>query len=384
VPGITEAPPTDEYSEISDGFRGEYSFYYESTPRLYFSPIDRKLHLYGAQSGIWNLGGNQRILYENLNGDEFIDHWAYWQDNLFVANLFQAKDFVILNEVGEISIKQVTVPPSYFEAAPPRDNADWKALSASLAEYSAQLTPTDFQAMQAQFPGVTYEMSGANLEDFQFTEDGFQFSLEVKPGFQWTSSDILPGIGDPAPGLYLVKYNGSWSIEPETCSELDVQPSSFSLDPDQVSTLVPTKIDVTLETCGLIVPTDWSVTLYARQGDTKEILAQKPITVRSKEEVLISGIWAAEKPGEWTIGIQAEQKGSSQAEEPIVVERQVSVKPVVPPNQEGALLSLDGQLPLNGLPILIFMGSMVFCAVILTLILLIARFRLDGETPIDE
>ena len=384
VPGITDNPPTNEYSEISEGFRGEYSFYYESTPRLYFSPIDRKLHLFGAQSGVWNLGDNQRILYENLNGDGFIDHWAYWQGNLFAANLFQAKDFVILNEVGQITIRRATVPLSDFEAAPPRNNADWEALSASLAEYSAELAPTDFQAMQAQFRGVTYDMSGASLESFQFTGDGFQFFLEVKPGFQWTSPDILPGIGNPAPGLYLVKYNGSWSIEPETCSELDVQPGSFSLDPDQVSALVPTKIDVTLETCGLIVPTDWSVTLYARQGDTKEILAQKPIAVRNKEEVLLSGIWSAEKPGEWAIGIEAEQKGSSQTEQPIVVERQVSVKPVVPPNQEGALLSLDGELPLNGLPILIFMGSMVFCAVILTLILLIARFRLDGETPSDE
>ena len=76
--GRTSESPEKYYTKIRKGFRGEFADLRNARPLLYFSPIDRKLHIQKAVKGVWNLDGGSEIRYENLGG-EYLNQMAACQ-----------------------------------------------------------------------------------------------------------------------------------------------------------------------------------------------------------------------------------------------------------------------------------------------------------------
>ena len=63
------------FTSIREGLRGEYRFGEPKRPELYFSPIDERLHLLGADGGRFNLGHGWVLRLANLVGGPYLDSW---------------------------------------------------------------------------------------------------------------------------------------------------------------------------------------------------------------------------------------------------------------------------------------------------------------------
>ncbi len=74
--GEVDKPNPNAFSLIPEGWQGEYRFTRDIPPQLYGSPIDKRLHLVGAEAGLINLGNGYLLHEENLDNDLFIDSWT--------------------------------------------------------------------------------------------------------------------------------------------------------------------------------------------------------------------------------------------------------------------------------------------------------------------
>jgi hypothetical protein len=69
--GVLDQPPDSFFQTTHLGFRAERHFADPIKPRLYFSPLDRKLHLEGAETGVWSVDQHRILHYANLNKDAY-------------------------------------------------------------------------------------------------------------------------------------------------------------------------------------------------------------------------------------------------------------------------------------------------------------------------
>ncbi len=133
--GYADAPPMGVLPGHPAGFRGEYAVDYARQPWLYFSPVDRRLHLGATQQGVWNLGNEQRIRYQNLDGDDYIDQWEYYAGDALIQQLNQATGSLIASGLGRVAIQRSETPNSVFQTAPPRTHAEWLTLDRQLQSH---------------------------------------------------------------------------------------------------------------------------------------------------------------------------------------------------------------------------------------------------------
>ncbi|MCK4725886.1 MAG: hypothetical protein KAT29_08785, partial [Anaerolineales bacterium] len=187
--GHADVSPAEFYTDIREGFRGEYGDI-QGLARLYFSPIDRKLHLLKAQKGVWNLETKGEIRYENLGGD-YLNQWTLLENGQALKNLFFVSGYVIYGGNGKLQITRMDAPPAIFETLPPRDQEEWLKLGSDLEQHKPAFAPDDFDAMIAQFEGPSASITGGSLHDLRLTESGFRFVLDLAPGYVLNRGDLL-------------------------------------------------------------------------------------------------------------------------------------------------------------------------------------------------
>lgn len=381
IPGVSTEVPEQDYTTIDEGMRGEYNINYQDVPRIYFSPVDRKLHLYGAQGGLWNLGDTQFITYHNLDEDAYIDQWNYVISGHPGKILYQTDDFIILVEDDSVKIRRGRTPRSTFTAFPPRSHEDWQVLGDFLEAASSDIEPGDFERMFDQFMGQTYHMTGVTLTDFHLTSSGFDFVLNVTPDFTWESDESLSALGELAPGFYRVEYDGTWSAGAITCPDLAVDSRGIVLLPDSAATLVPSKLQVALTTCGLVQDHNLHVTFSVVRDGVTETIAEEYLNTQNASVHTVSTRWAPPESGTWTLQVTAQLIDTvNNLRSEVATERTVRVQPPVTNDRTESLLSLNGELPLNGLPLLVFLGGMIVSAgVLMLLLLMLYHFRPDPE-----
>lgn len=229
VQGITAEPPRDKFRSIRSGLRGEYSFKYGIRPYLYYSPVDRKLHLLKAEGGIWNVDDNTEVRYANLNGGEYLDQWTYIQRITgpqaitITQQLNVAGSHLLYSGGDEVVIREARAAPSLFETLPPTNNDEWQALGKKLGSGGNSFRPGDFKDMMRQFAGPEATITRAALRDYRpVGADGFRFVLDLQPGFSVSGSAGL-NLAGLSPGAYLVSYNGSFAVQPLTPPKLSLK-----------------------------------------------------------------------------------------------------------------------------------------------------------------
>ena len=217
--GLSDQPPLENYQDIQEGMRGEYSFQYFDTPKMYLSALDRQLHLYGAQAGVWNLGAGHYLRYANLDGDAYLDQWQEQRDGSVVQQLNYTNGNLVYSGNGGVLLQHTSASPALFESPPPGNYEEWQRLDESLKANQAAFSPQDFTGMLDQFSGAQMQIQGATLRDFRVTPQGFRFILTLPPGFKIAGPDWL-GLAGKAPGDYLVTYDGAYQVAPAAPPEL--------------------------------------------------------------------------------------------------------------------------------------------------------------------
>jgi len=327
--GVTASPPEEFFQTSYPGFRAERHFNSPSQPYLYFSPVDSKLHLLGAESGIWTIDDKSRIRYANLDGDDYLDQWQYYKNGVLVRQFYTTGAYLLYAGENEVRLRKATVPPSLFQTLPPRDHEEWLSQRQQLEDRQKDLVPGDFLAMLDQFPGQEWRLEGAFLHSFQSEGKGFRFILELEPGFQGYGG---PDVDQLQPGVYTVIYQDGFTIETITSSGI-----SAALNPVVPVQMQESTFSVAIHNRGLENLPESMLELWATspEGDTS-IVATQTITVLPQTTITPALLWAPPVAGKWTltpkIRLPQERLITGETIQVSVVSAQIPVTGVLVPN----------------------------------------------------
>ena len=111
--GVSSSPG-EPFSSITRGMRREYSLDYQSQPMLYFSPVDGRLHLLGAQQGVYNVDNVHEVKYSSLAGDGHIDSWQLYNASNLTGELVQFPGQLLYAANDTISVVSRKCPAGDF------------------------------------------------------------------------------------------------------------------------------------------------------------------------------------------------------------------------------------------------------------------------------
>jgi hypothetical protein len=284
--GVIDTPPVSFYNKIRRGLRGEFAFL-NGVAGLYFSPIDRQLHLLHANKGTWNLDENREIIYKNLGG-EVINEWELWQDGEEIKKLVHVDDYIYFVENNRVDILKVDVSPILFTTLPPSNTEEWIQLGANLEKYKPSFAPDDFKSMFQQFSGESISINGANLRDFRITEYGLRFILELRANYTIIGPDWL-GIQGQPPGDYLVKLNDYFNTVSVTPAQMNLVIESQVIDVSEVGSIYGLKLVAT--NSGILDSEELVVSLHADCGKGPILLLQETTNVLGEDQLDWQLIW---------------------------------------------------------------------------------------------
>lgn len=304
VTGYQTQPPDDAYSRIPAGFRGEYNFHFQAQPYLYFSPLDSKLHLLGAQKGLWNIDGSHQIEYENMDGDPYIDRWLYRDsDGAVLRQMAAFRDLLIYSDADRTILFRAEVPPAEFTTLPPRNQAEWTHLRDELASRQPQPPPAEFAAMLSRLAEPDAQIDGATVTDMRVADGRLYLTIDVGPAANVVAASEALGIDSLAPGSYLYTYDGATATLRElTPPRLALAGDGLSVSVAQPRELVPFTIAAVVQNQGLATASEVPFALVAESERGSRITIEEgTLTIPGGEEVEVNATWAAPHAGNWRL-----------------------------------------------------------------------------------
>lgn len=248
--GVTRKSPIDNLFVLPFGqTRGEISLQFNDRPWLYFSPIDRKLHLVGAREGMWNIDNAQLTRQRDLDGDGHLDEWRHVRvtasGDQTVQTLVVVGGVAMLSDGNSISFKPVgDVQQEVFRTLPPDDSESWFKFRDLIESNPSPYGPTDFAGMFAGLPGAPTVARNVSATSFAYDKGELTFVLTVAPSPQIDPpTPTMDWLKSLLPGRYLVRrqVDGAYRVEPYHDPSLQVAPVTTveqTLSSTQTATLV--------------------------------------------------------------------------------------------------------------------------------------------------
>ncbi|MFO7166512.1 MAG: hypothetical protein DIU80_000640 [Chloroflexota bacterium] len=345
--GLTAEPPDALYRRVRVGFRAERHFASPLLPRLYFSPVDHRLHLRGAEAGIWNIDGSNVIQYSDLDRDGYLDQWIYQTQGRTRRQLVVFRDYLLYSDGASIALKQVSVQPSLFEAPPPRSHAEWSAQRERLAALHEGHRADDLEAMFAQFAGPVWRLERARLQSARPDGTGFRFVAEVEPGARATGDGAIqiPRLG---PGRHVISFAGAFHAAPLTPPAVA---ASLHAEPSVPLQMAP--ITVQLRNDGREDVISATLDLWATSpSGNEQLVATRRVDLLANTAVTATLTWAPAEAGTWTFSPRITDAHGGQISLPPVA---VDVLPgSAPPPLQIATASIGWQSA--GMALLVLLG----------------------------
>lgn len=344
--GFSDRLPIEYYQDIQEGMRGEHSFQYFDTPKIYLSALDRQLHLLGAEAGVWNLGEGRYLRYANLNGDAYLDQWQEERNGEVVQQLNDGQGFLVYSGNGGVQMKQTDVGPALLETKPPGNYEDWQRLDEQMKAHQTTLAPANFTGMLAQFPGSEMRIQGAAARDYRITPQGFRFVLELQPEFD-VYQNQYPLILPETPGTYMVSFDdNAWSVQPATPVAPRIDDVQVDTQNGNLRALSWTKVEALVHNDGLVDVQD--LLLCATFDDNaghQVVMTDTVALLPGKGQQRVVWDWAPPAAGSWQVEVVAncsDQEATTlhgQARAETVVQVSGAARPSV-----SWLISLGGQV----------------------------------------
>jgi hypothetical protein len=228
--GETQVYDLEGFETILEGLRGEYRVGREQPPLLYFSPLDNRLHLSGAEAGLWNLGEGLQMRLQNLAGGQHLDTWILEQvltpeddehsalapePTIALERLHHLGEWLLYAKLEHIAVAAYAGPAAAFEIAPPVDQESWQAFRQQLAPLEAtRRDPLEMSGWLDAVSETRFTLDGVQIRDLRAAGEVFRFVLEISPAATLMGDDLW-GLGGLAPGAYLLELSGrSASVQP--------------------------------------------------------------------------------------------------------------------------------------------------------------------------
>ncbi|MBN1814161.1 MAG: hypothetical protein JXA14_20145 [Anaerolineae bacterium] len=299
--GLMDNSPADLYSKIREGFRGEYADL-SGPASLYFSSIDRRLHLIRADKGLWNLGGGREIQYRSLSG-VYLDCWILLESGQSVKYLYAPAGYLIYQDGDGVQIFRADTPPALFTTTPPRDGTEWQDLNSKLDAYHLDAAPDDFLAMAKQFGEPRTVISAASLRDFRLTDDGYRFVLTLRSNSAIEGEDL--GLNRPTPGEYVVALSqGAFAMQPLTPAQPEIVPGTLRSSSSHPLAFEPVRIEAVMYNAGLEDETSLPVHAYGAGPDAEwQPIDTITVTLLAGKSAPLAFDWTPRRPGEWAVAL---------------------------------------------------------------------------------
>lgn len=325
--GVGSAPADGTFSTILEGTRGEYQLEYQAQPGLYYSPVDHRLHLLGAAGGVYSIDEERRyrIVYRNLDGDDYIDAWNAYEGDELLAQLHQLDNGLLYSAGREVLLLEAAVAREEFRTALPTTSEEWAALGGRLDEFAADLAADDLRGMVTQERAAPVVIDGATLRDVQVTESGPAFILELAPGFD---AGTFPINGLGGPGRYAVHYDtqtGQFTAAPAapaapTIAEVSTTPELTALESSELTIQIANDGDESLLGADVAV-------YAARAGGPKTLLVETQLDLAGRQTVAVQTTWSPPRAGAWELFVELRTPGKDAVElrEALPIEKSAGV-----------------------------------------------------------
>ncbi|HEX6292752.1 MAG TPA: hypothetical protein VFZ66_26445 [Herpetosiphonaceae bacterium] len=312
VLGAIDEVPGKYYHTIRQGLRGEFRSH-AGQVQIYFSSIDRKLHLLGADHGVWQIDEQRALRYANLDHDRYLDQWTYTSVTTGTSTLTTTRQLnvapghLVYADGSTLLLRQAQTQPSLFESPPPSDRSTWQALGDRIEAHAREFAPDDLRGLMQQFAGPEMQLSGASLRDFRLIgEQGFRFVLTLQPGAQARGAALLD-VRALQPGDYVVTYDGSFRIAP-----LTPPAPAAALHTTTLRQLEPGMLQLSLRNDGLQdLPASRLELWAARPGVEATLVASDTVTLLAQTPISVTLQWSPPSAGAWTITPKLRQADSS-------------------------------------------------------------------------
>lgn len=303
--GASVESPVGVYSDILPGLRAEVSMAAGRRPELYFSPVDGRLHLLFAESGVYNAGAESRIVYRNLDGDAYIDTWERYRNDPVEGEyvderLVQIDGGAIYVANGDVRFVATTVPREEFRAVPPSDRQSFIALSQLLEQYESLESADDLETAFAQLGDAPSTMRNASMSGLRMSTSELRFVLDLRRGY---SIEGFPISGVNGPGRYVVIFDRDARTFVAARSS-GAQPSlAIDSDTSDVSAQSPLTVTISMASGGNEDLLDGSLVANARIAGGKSLPITGPdrVMIPAGETTAWEGVWRPPSPGAWTI-----------------------------------------------------------------------------------
>jgi hypothetical protein len=240
-PGVGLSTTNRSGISLVVNYRGEYNSAFFRSPELYFSPVDKRLHLKYAEGGLWYIEGglkledHRMLRVHNLNNDAYIDGWTReyvsaqkpgeevehiedWAPRAYPGHVEEAlyafDSFLVYSGESGTELRQ-TAPysPSLFEMRPPTNSDSWHKLRDHLRPFRENYPdPFDLRSWFARYPGKMLISTTGRITNVRAIKNGgIHFVIDMEPGFQTEGVCDTSGL---QPGKYIVEYDGSCRISP--------------------------------------------------------------------------------------------------------------------------------------------------------------------------
>lgn len=324
--------------------REEYSLSWDRKPLMYISPIDRRLHLVGAEKGIivyaaqtvgngrgLGYGGADftreelaagkvptysKVEYQDLDGDGYVDCWVWYRNDEPVAILYAATGHLVYADSTGIVVK--TLPQGSdlptVVGSPPSTPAQWATFHRTMAPYYDRERLDNLRGIFDAVPGESQWWPGARLTEVQPTPGGFSLVVQMEPSAAipgWISSDKMPAV--QADGQYLLRYDGQFHLSGLSPARLVVPPGGLHLSDFSPRQMDRVSIELRLSNTGSSPASKAEIRLLDRaRGELTEI-ARRTITVPGQGDAILSFTWTPTSTGRHDIIAMEERSGAQRS-----------------------------------------------------------------------
>ena len=305
IAGWEPEPKRKAFQDIVFGFRGEYRLRKNTTPTLYVSPVDNRLHLLYAEGGLWKLGTDLVMQAHNEGGERYVNGWTRERiggrgsssNRTIEEQLWALPNHMLYANATGVELRRAAYQPATFEINPPTDHATWETFRQRTAPLTAQKRdPRNMKGWLDAFPGPSLVLPGAQISDVRQTNDGFRFVLALPDGFSAPVSDLLDLRGLTA-GHYVVSYNGRFSVEPFVAPTAVASLLATSFTQNTVSPL-----PLALRSSGNGDPGEATLEVQATlPGVGSTVVASQTVTLLAGEPITTTLAWSPPLPGNWTL-----------------------------------------------------------------------------------
>ena len=281
------------FQEIRSGLRGEYRAQHSGPPQLYRSPVDGRLHLLGAEGGLWRLDDQTIIRLHNLGGPA-INGWTVEQTDAHgtadtTEQLYVIGQQLLYSDRAGVMLGELPAPLATTALLPPSDAASWAAQQAG----QAPAPPVALAQWRDRLPGSRVKLPGAQLEQLRATPGGFRFVLTLPPGQGMAPLAWLP----PRPGRYAVTFDGQFHAAPLVSADPTV-----TLSAPPLTALQAASIAVTVQSQALIDLGRVEAQLWATDAQgTAQLVVTRTLALDAEASVPLLLPWHPDRPGAWQL-----------------------------------------------------------------------------------